>query len=173
MVCLMWLGWKLILQEFHEKLYTKLSQYGEVFDLIVLDYVPENMYMAGHAFVTYRKKKQAAVALENLRGSFHDGVPVTVTFSPVKNLRSHLCPGYERLNVCCLHPLDLTCILKHIKKTRRAYYPTNKNMMKSQLVVDDGDVSPPVHKSGPDSCIQSTNQGSSPMSTDQDSCITE
>merc|ERR1712224_52478 len=77
------------LEQFYEEVFTEMTTFGEVEDMIVIDNISD--HMLGSVYLKYYREEDAEKALENLTGRYYGGQLIQAEFSPVSDFREARC----------------------------------------------------------------------------------
>eukprot|EP01156_Anaeramoeba_ignava_P022155 Anaeramoba_ignava/c20294_g1_i2.p2 GENE.c20294_g1_i2~~c20294_g1_i2.p2 ORF type:complete len:196 (+),score=46.80 c20294_g1_i2:47-589(+) len=84
---------------FYTDVFSELSKYGEVEELMVTDNLAP--HLLGHVFVRYITEDDAEKAYKSLQGRFYNSIPLKPEYSPVADFRDARCKQYDNENEGC------------------------------------------------------------------------
>jgi len=79
--------------EFYEEIFVKLTEFGELEDLIVLDNI--NDHMIGNVYVKFVNEDDAEKSIRALNGKYYAGRLIFCEYSPVTDFREARCRLYN------------------------------------------------------------------------------
>ena len=99
--------------DFYEDVFTELSKYGEIEDMMVCDNLCS--HMVGNLYVKYVDEAAAQRAFMSVNGRFYGGAPIQAEYSPVTDFREAQCRQFE-LGECTR---GAYCNFVHIRKVSK------------------------------------------------------
>lgn len=80
-------------EDFYEEMFTELSKFGELEEVVVADNIGD--HMIGNVSAKFVTEEQAKAALDGLMGRFYAGRPIIAEYSPVTDFREAKCRQYN------------------------------------------------------------------------------
>lgn len=99
--------------EFYEDVFTELSKYGEIEDMMACDNL--SPHMIGNLYVKYVDDTSAQRAFMSVNGRLYEGRPIQAEYSPVTDFREAQCRQFD-LGECTRGAF---CNFVHMKKPTR------------------------------------------------------
>ena len=82
---------------FYEDIFTELSKYGEIVEMIVCGNL--NQHMNGNVYIKFKDEKNAAETMKHLLARYYAGKMIQPSYSHVTQLDEAICRQFEK--GCC------------------------------------------------------------------------
>lgn len=138
-------------QDFYEEVFSELSNFGEIEELIVCDNIGD--HLVGNVYIKFVTEDDAEKCLKGISGRYYAGKLIVPEYSPVTDLREARCRQYDEGN-CTRGGYCNFMHLKHIPKSLKTQlfkqmyedHPEFKTRSKKSKSRSDNSISKKKHR---------------------------